>query len=159
MVRGLKMTNHENGVAPKGRPLVLYVEDNESNALLVEALFRNRIDADLTICPDAESGLDAATASVPNLIITDIRLPGMSGIEFLHALQAHPNLTGIPVVALSSNAMSKDVEKAEAEGFYRYVTKPIVVSDLTAMINEVLAIQGGIRPPLFDITPDTANWK
>jgi CheY-like chemotaxis protein len=140
MVWGERMDTSDTINSTKFKPKVLYIEDNLPNAMLMKALFKGRIDADLTICLDAESGLAAATSETPNLIITDIRLPGMSGTDLLHILQETPSLKDVPVIALSSNAMTEEVAAAEAEGFYRYVTKPIQVGDVTALIIEALGI-------------------
>jgi CheY-like chemotaxis protein len=108
---------------------LLYVEDNPANLMLVEDLIARRPDIRLLSARDALSGLKLAHAVVPDVILMDINLPGISGIHMMMELAAHPSTTHIPVVALSANAMPRDIEKGLDAGFFRYLTKPIRVQE------------------------------
>ena len=106
---------------------LLYVEDNPANLLLVEGLVARRPDIRLLTATDGYSGVELARASQPDVILMDINLPGISGIQALRILAADPATAHIPVVALSANAMPRDIEKGLEAGFFRYLTKPVVV--------------------------------
>jgi PAS domain S-box-containing protein len=106
---------------------LLYVEDNPANLELVEELIARRPDLQLLSAPDAETGIVLARTRDPELILMDINLPGISGIEAMRILRADPATAHIPVVALSANAVPRDIEKGLAAGFFSYLTKPIKV--------------------------------
>ncbi len=112
-----------------GAPLrtLLYVEDNPANLMLVEVLIARRPDIRLLSAVDGRSGVEIARASRPDVILMDINLPGISGIQALSILRADPTTAHIPVVALSANAMPRDIEEGMAAGFFRYLTKPIQI--------------------------------
>jgi CheY-like chemotaxis protein/two-component sensor histidine kinase len=114
-----------------GAPLrtLLYVEDNPANLMLVEDLIARRPDLRLLSARDGTRGIEIARASRPDVILMDINLPGISGIQALRTLHADPVTAHIPVVALSANAMPHDIEKGLAAGFFRYLTKPIKVNE------------------------------
>ncbi|MGZ5199495.1 MAG: ATP-binding protein [Telluria sp.] len=133
----------ETGPVPApGQPhLLLYVEDNPANLRLVEEIVRLRADLRLISAPDARLGIDLAKAHQPEVILMDLNLPGMSGLEALRLLHEDPRTAAIPVIALTANAMPRDVERGLASGFFRYLTKPIDI----AMFNE--AIDSTLRRP------------
>jgi signal transduction histidine kinase/ActR/RegA family two-component response regulator len=125
---------------PQGAPhLVLYVEDNPANLRLVEEIVRFRSDLRLLSAPDGHIGLSRARAHRPEIILMDLNLPGMSGIEVLRQLRADPATAAIPVIALTANAMPRDIERGQAAGFNRYLTKPIDIDKFTEAINSTLA--------------------
>jgi signal transduction histidine kinase/CheY-like chemotaxis protein len=130
-----------HGPAPGGQHLVLYVEDNPANLKLVEEIVRLRADLRLISAPDARLGIDLAKAHQPEIILMDLNLPGMSGLEALQVLREDPGTAAIPVIALTANAMPRDVERGLAAGFFRYLTKPINIP----MFNE--AIDSTLRRP------------
>jgi CheY-like chemotaxis protein len=117
--------------AQPGRRLrtLLCVEDNPANLLLIEKLIARRPDIRLLSARDAARGIEIARNSRPDVILMDINLPGMSGIEALKILLEDPLTALIPVVALSANAMPLDIEKGLQCGFFRYLTKPIKVNE------------------------------
>lgn len=117
---------------------LLYVEDNPANLLLVEQIIADNSPIRIISARDAILGIDLARAHLPDIILMDINLPGMSGIKALKILQADPLTAHIPVIALSANAMSRDIEKGKAAGFFRYLTKPIKVNELMTAIEEAL---------------------
>ena len=90
---------------------VLYVEDNPANLLLVESALARRPDLRLLTARDGESGVELARVSRPDAILMDLNLPGISGIEALEVLARDPSTAHIPVIALSANAMPRDIEK------------------------------------------------
>jgi PAS domain S-box-containing protein len=108
---------------------LLYVEDNPANLMLVEDLIARRPDIRLLSARDGNRGIEIARASLPDVILMDINLPGISGIRALRVLAEDPTTAHIPVVALSANAMPRDIEKGLEAGFFRYLTKPIKVHE------------------------------
>ena len=108
---------------------LLYVEDNPANLKLVEQLIARRPDLRLLTAVNGTLGIELARASQPDVILMDINLPGISGIEALKILREDPATAHIPVVALSANAMPRDIEKGLEAGFFRYLTKPIKVNE------------------------------
>ena len=108
---------------------LLYVEDNPANLMLVEDLIARRPDIHMLSARDGIRGIEMARASRPDVILMDINLPGISGIEALRILAEDPVTAHIPVIALSANAIPRDIEKGLAAGFFRYLTKPIKVNE------------------------------
>jgi PAS domain S-box-containing protein len=106
---------------------VLCVEDNPANLMLVDSVLARRPDIRLLTAKDGISGVEMARVSRPDVILMDINLPGISGFEALEMLAADPITAHIPVIALSANAMPRDIEKGLKAGFFRYLTKPIKV--------------------------------
>jgi CheY-like chemotaxis protein len=117
---------------------VLYVEDNPANLKLVEQLIARRHDLRLLSALDGNLGIEMARASLPDVVLMDINLPGLSGIEALRILRLDPSTAHIPVVALSANAMPRDIEKGLQAGFYRYLTKPIKLMELMETLESAL---------------------
>lgn len=106
---------------------LLYVEDNPANLMLVEDLIARRSDIRLLSARDGISGIAMAKVEQPDVILMDINLPGISGIKAVQVLRADPLTAHIPVVALSANAMPRDIEKGMEAGFFHYLTKPIKI--------------------------------
>jgi CheY-like chemotaxis protein len=118
---------------------LLYVEDNPANMKLVEQILSRDPSIRLLTATDGASGIESARASLPDVVLMDINLPDMSGIEALAMLRSDPATADIPVLAVSANAMPRDIEKGLEAGFFRYVTKPINVDDFTDALD--LALQ------------------
>jgi len=125
---------------PDGAPLrtLLYVEDNPANLKLIEQLIARRPDMRLLTARDGDVGIQLARANQPEVVLMDINLPGISGIEALRILREDPATAHIPIVALSANAMPRDIEKGLQAGFFRYLTKPIKVDEFMHTLDEVL---------------------
>ena len=123
-----------------GAPLrtLLYVEDNPANLKLVEQLIARRPTLRLLTAVDGNMGIQLARANQPEVILMDINLPGISGIEALKILHDDPVTAHIPVVALSANAMPRDIEKGLAAGFFSYLTKPIKVKEFMEALDAAL---------------------
>ncbi len=124
---------------------VLYVEDNPANLLLVERIVERRPAIRLLSARDGVSGVALARSARPDLILMDIDLPDISGIEARRLLACDPETAHIPVIALSANAMLHDIEKARAAGFFRYLTKPVKVAELLESLDAALALTPAAR--------------
>jgi CheY-like chemotaxis protein len=125
---------------PNGAPLrtLLYVEDNPANLALVAQLVARRSDLRLLTAVNGTVGVDLARVSRPEMILMDINLPGISGIEALKILRDDPATAHIPIVALSANAMPRDIKKGLEAGFFYYLTKPVKVNELMDTIDVAL---------------------
>jgi PAS domain S-box-containing protein len=117
---------------------LLYVEDNPANMKMVEQLIARFPDIRLETAVNGTLGIEIARAVRPNVILMDINLPGISGVEALKILQDDPATAQIPVVAISANAMPRDIEKGLEAGFFRYITKPIKVKEFMKTLNQAL---------------------
>jgi len=117
---------------------VLYVEDNPANLKLVQQLLARRTDLRLLSAGDGREGITLARAYMPDVILMDINLPGISGIETLKLLREDPLTANITVVAISANAMPRDIEKGLEAGFFSYLTKPIKVNEFMDALDAAL---------------------
>jgi signal transduction histidine kinase/AmiR/NasT family two-component response regulator len=117
---------------------LLYVEDNPANLMLIEDLIARRPDIRLLSARDGNRGIEIARASRPDVILMDINLPGISGIDALRVLAEDPTTVHIPVIALSANAIPRDIEKGLEAGFFRYLTKPIKVNEFMETLDKAL---------------------
>ncbi|HEX8612669.1 MAG TPA: PAS domain S-box protein [Telluria sp.] len=118
---------------------LLYVEDNPANLRLVEEIVGFRPDLELISAPSAELGIALAQSCLPHVILMDINLPGMDGHEAQRLLRENPRTAHIPVIALSANAMERDVKRSMAAGFFAYLTKPIDIDAFTAAVDRALS--------------------
>jgi CheY-like chemotaxis protein/anti-sigma regulatory factor (Ser/Thr protein kinase) len=133
-----------NSAAPR---TLLYVEDNLANLQLVEQIVARRPDLRLLSARTGPLGIDLARSARPDVILMDINLPGMSGIKAMQILHADTATAHIPVVALSANAIPRDIERGLEAGFFRYLTKPIKVNEFMDTLDVALefAEHGGDR--------------
>ncbi len=120
------------------RHTIVYVEDNPSNIAFMRALIGELETVELLTAPTAEIGLELIRSRRPAAVIMDINLPGISGFDAVAQLKLWPETRDIPVIGLSAAALPKDPGRAKDLGFYRYLTKPVKVADLTAVLEEVL---------------------
>ncbi len=134
----------------EGAPLrtVLYVEDNPANLELVEQLLVRRPELRLLAAADGTLGVEFARVYQPDVILMDINLPGISGIEAMAMLRADPAMAHIPVIALSANAVPRDIARALEAGFLSYLTKPIKVNQFMEALDAALILSqtGSDRP-------------
>ncbi len=119
-----------SGFAPTLR--VLYIEDNPVNEMLVREMLSLRPGIVLDSAPDGGSGIQQALTSTPDLVLLDLQLPDMGGIEVMKRLRPEPSLSNCRFVALSANAMPEDVSQALAAGFNEYWTKPLNLQQFLA---------------------------
>ena len=122
---------------PSPRTL-LYVEDNPANLKLVEQLIARRPDLRLLSAVNGNLGIELAREHQPDVILMDINLPGISGIQALQILREDPATAHIPVLAISANAMRGDIKKGLDAGFFRYLTKPIKVNEFMDALDVTL---------------------
>jgi CheY-like chemotaxis protein len=105
---------------------------------LVEQLIARRPDMRLLGAGDGVRGIELARTHRPQVILLDINLPGISGLQALKILREDPVTAHIPVLALSANAMPHDIEKGLEAGFFRYLTKPIKINEFMAALDRAL---------------------
>ena len=118
--------------------LILIVEDNEKNLKLVRDVLQVKgyKTVDTTT---AEEGIKVAVEKKPDLILMDIQLPGMNGIEALKVLRADPATSAIPVIAVTASVMQQDRTLITEAGFDAYVSKPISIKEFLEAVNKALA--------------------
>jgi two-component system cell cycle response regulator DivK len=116
---------------------ILYVEDNELNRKIVRALLKSTTYT-LTEACDGEAGVAKALAERPDLILMDIQLPKISGMEATRQLRAEAATAKTPIIAITSFAMSGDDQKAKEAGATAYLAKPYSPRDLLALIRKLL---------------------
>lgn len=128
----------DSSIRTKYKHTVLYIEDNPANLRLVTQLLNRLPGLHLWSAPEPFLGLELASEHRPDLILLDINLPGMSGFEVLKHLRQRNATKDIPVIAISANAMPKDIEKGIEAGFDDYVTKPIDIKTLLQSVKQRL---------------------
>ena len=116
---------------------ILYVEDNEYNRKIVRQLLA-RTSYRLIEAVDGEAGIAQAMQELPDLILMDVQLPKISGLDATRTLKADPRTRDIPIIVITSFALSGDREKAAAAGATRYLAKPYSPRELLAMVREIL---------------------
>jgi len=129
------------------RRTLLYVEDNAANLELVEQLMERRPDMHLLSALDGARGVELARASLPDVILMDINLPGLSGLQVLRILREDPVTAHIPVLAISANAMPADIARGLEAGFLRYLTKPIRLTDFLEAMDVALLRPRAVPEP------------
>ena len=117
--------------------VIMHVEDNEYNRKIVRDLL-SRSNYELVEAQDGEAALDALTRRRPDLILMDVQLPKMSGLEVTRKIRADPELTQIPVIAITSFALSGDDRLAFEAGCNAYIPKPFRPRDLLEMIRRFI---------------------
>ncbi|MEY2407451.1 MAG: hypothetical protein QOF48_121 [Verrucomicrobiota bacterium] len=120
------------------RRTLLYVEDNPANMKLVEEIIARSPDIALVTAINGTLGVQVARDTKPQVILMDINLPGISGFKALQILRDDPGTAHIPIIALSANAMSRDIAKGLDAGFFRYLTKPIKIRELMDTVDAAL---------------------
>lgn len=139
---------------------VLLVEDNEDNTLLIEDVFAfEGVAAQLVSVHTAEEALAFARNTTPDLVLMDIGLPGMCGLEATRQLRANPATKDVPIWAVTARAMKEDEEAARRAGCDFYITKPFDQEDLGYMVKFLVATAAGsesrtIAPPHFRLKPN-----
>ena len=114
---------------------LLYVEDNAANFDLVKEMVALRDDIQLKGAADGVLGLSIAETWLPDVILMDINLTDLSGFEVLKMLGKNPATSAIPVIAISANAMLSEIQKGIEAGFFRYITKPVKLEELTRALD------------------------
>jgi len=130
-------------VAPDPNGTVLYVEDNPANLKLMGKIIERIDGLSMISCYSGEEGVEVAKSETPDLIILDINLPGMSGLETLKVLRNDARTSGIPVMAVSAAATKSDIAEGMKAGFFRYLTKPIEINETVNAISSALGMSTG----------------
>ena len=138
----------ETPAPPDGAPLrtLLYVEDNLANLKLVEQIIARRPDLRLITATDGKRGIESARVNQPSVILMDINMPGMSGLEAMQILRRDPSTAHMPIIALSANAMPHDIAKGLEAGFFNYVTKPMRVDEFMKALDAALRFSQVMSP-------------
>ncbi len=134
-------------LAPRAQPRrqrLLYIEDNAVNRTIVEQLIERRDGIELECAVDGDSGVRAAQACPPALVLVDMQLPDCDGHEVLRRLRADARTAALPCIAVSANALPQDIERARAAGFADYWTKPL---DLRAFMKALDRLLGPAADP------------
>jgi PAS domain S-box-containing protein len=120
---------------------ILYIEDDPVNLKLVQYILRKYKSFDLIAAPNAQLGIEIAKAQKPHLVLLDIHLPGMDGFTAFNKLKAMKETESIPVIAVTSDAMEADKEKALKMGFFHHLSKPLDIQEFIKTIDQALAIK------------------
>jgi two-component system cell cycle response regulator DivK len=123
--------------SPSGGKTILYVEDNEMNRQIVRDLLK-RTTYRLIEAHDGEAGVAKALEAIPDLILMDIQLPKISGLDATRRLRAESATAHTPIIAITSFALSGDDLKAKEAGATAYLAKPYSPRDLLALIRKIL---------------------
>jgi CheY-like chemotaxis protein len=115
---------------------LLYIEDNPANMTLVEEIIARRPDMRLLTAVDALRGIELARASLPELILMDINLPEVSGIDALTILRSDPATAHIPVIALTAKSMESEIQFGAEVGFFNYLTKPFKIKEFMEALDK-----------------------
>jgi CheY-like chemotaxis protein len=127
-------------------PKILLVEDNEMNRDMLTRRLEKR-GFTMVIAVDGAAGLAQAKAEKPDLILMDMSLPVIDGWEATKLIRADPEISGIPIIALTAHAMSSDREKCLAVGCTDFDTKPVELPRLLGKIDELLKKRPPPAPP------------
>jgi PAS domain S-box-containing protein len=135
----------EEGTAPRG--VVLYVEDNAVNAMLVEQLLARWPDVRFVQAEDGGSGLELARRLLPDLLLLDMQLPDMDGIDVLRRLRADEATRDLCIISLSASAMPEEIERARCCGADAYWTKPLDFDRFLSDVAQLLGPKGRHADP------------
>ena len=122
-----------------GARRVVYIEDNATNAEVMRGMFDQRPQLELSIFDSGQEGLQAVLARRPDLVLLDLQLPDIDGLEVLRHLRQRWDDAALPVVCVSANALPEQVRACEALGIRSYLTKPVALRELLAVLDRVLA--------------------
>ncbi len=125
---------------------VLCIDDNPSNLKLMTQILGRHGNLRLLTAHAPQLGIELALAHQPHLVLLDINMPGMDGYEVLAVLQRNPATRRTPVIAITANALARDVERGRAAGFLDYITKPIDVAAFLNVVDQALEKQRSARP-------------
>lgn len=123
---------------PSHTRIVLQIEDNSASAEVVAQILARRSDLQLQTATNGLLGIEMACLVPPDVILLDIRLPGMSGLDVLTTLRRNPATAHIPVIVLSSNAHPSEIKKCLDAGVFRYLTKPYKIDSLINLIDAAM---------------------
>jgi signal transduction histidine kinase/CheY-like chemotaxis protein len=125
---------------------VLCVEDNPASLALIQAAISFRKNLRLLTAQDGQAGVDMARKHLPDVILMDNNMPVLSGTQAQQLLKADPRTAGIPIIAISANAMPSAIAGGLAAGFFSYLTKPIEVPAVLEAVDKALAASAARKP-------------
>ncbi|MBU4541713.1 MAG: response regulator, partial [Firmicutes bacterium] len=131
-----KKVKHFMSRTDQRKPLVLAVEDNSDNMITVKALLSDHFR--VLEAADGSASIELAKQYRPDLILMDIALPGIDGLEAFERIKRLPGLENVPVIALTASAMTEDREAILSQGFDAFIAKPIIEREFLKVIHEVL---------------------
>ena len=117
---------------------VLYIEDDEVNRVLMQAYLALRPNVELVMAMDGKSGIQSALTTAPDVVLVDMSLPDMRGLDVLRALRDSPQGRCLPCIAISADAMPEDIAAAHAAGMDAYLTKPLAIAQLLSTLDATL---------------------
>lgn len=127
---------------PNSRPQVLIVEDDDATAEMFAEILKLS-GCEVQRAADGQQALETALASLPALILLDLMMPGLSGVDFLEALRSHVDGRAVPVVVVTSMGLPGDVEDVMAAGAQTHLTKPVSAQELQQAVRRAL-LTGGV---------------
>ncbi|NTW98857.1 MAG: PAS domain S-box protein [Geobacteraceae bacterium] len=148
---------HEKKQNPQILHTLLYIEDNPANLKLVEQIIARHPEMQLLTAVNGVSGIEIAREVLPDVILMDINLPDISGIEAMKILRIDISTRSIPIIALSANAMPRDIKNGLAAGFFSYITKPIMINELMKALDNALEFTCNQSDLVRLVVPDDAN--
>ncbi|HZV92597.1 MAG TPA: PAS domain S-box protein [Caldimonas sp.] len=128
----------ETGPAEYHRRIVHYIEDNETNVEVMRGILSQRPQVQMEVSVTGLDGLAAVRARRPHLILLDMHLPDINGLELLRHLKSDPGTAGVPVMIVSADALAPQIDAALAAGASRYLTKPVDVAELLGALDDLL---------------------
>jgi two-component system cell cycle response regulator DivK len=137
MIVGMEISLSRDEQSAARQPVVLVVDDNEDNLMLL-AFLVEQLDCTILTAIDGQTALNLAQTYQPSLILLDMMLPDLDGLEVLSRLKQGSSTATIPVIAVTAMARSQDRERILAAGCDEYVTKPYVIEELEALLRRYL---------------------
>jgi len=138
----LSGTGAEDAAAAPGDPLpprrIVYIEDNAVNAAVMRGIVEQRPGLELRVCTTGQAGLAALAESLPDLLLLDVQLPDLNGLEVLRRLRQRWSAQTLPVIVVSADALPEQAETSDALGALAYLTKPVDVPAMLALLDQTL---------------------
>lgn len=139
---------------PSAHPMrIVYIEDNEANRTLVRKVLEVDPAIEVTGLTSAEDGLDVLRRDTPDVLLVDIDLPGMSGLDLVRALRKEARFVSLPIIAISASVMKDERHKALEAGCDAFVEKPFDIQRLRDLVAEVSSARPDSGPPTQDSAP------
>ncbi|MBD3610414.1 MAG: response regulator [Gammaproteobacteria bacterium] len=127
---------------------VLYIEDSHVNHMVMERMILSRPGFDYQHASTGQRGLDILENMAPDIVLLDMNLPDMHGMDVYRQIRQNPSLSTIPVIAVSADAMRHDVKAAIKQGLSAYVTKPVKMDSFLDNMDAVLARHRSKQSPI-----------
>jgi CheY-like chemotaxis protein len=145
-VRRCARTQESRPAMPPDRPLVLLVDNHADNREMYAEYLQIR-GFRVIPCSNSQESIEVARRALPDIILLELRMTGMNGIQVLRELRKEPALASVPVVALTASVMTRERAAADAAGFTELLPKPLFPEDLAAAIIRIIAASRPAPPP------------